>query len=201
MEIISALKTSWFVISALWLMILSIDWLRRNKINQRFVKCGIIIIMAIFVLTGYFSTNLQFEVWKNDPMSRFFLPPNQSMDYFYQYSFYHFWFPYVLDLAISLGWVFCLILLSRYSGKRFLDEKDITLGFFTSIIIGWPRFIIYLLSLFGLLAAKQIFNYYILKKRDLIQMSPYMILSSLIVLALTLALNDQFGLDKLKLVS
>lgn len=201
MEIISALKTSWFVVSIFWLMIMLISWHRRKEIDQRFVKGGIILVIAIFVLTGYFSTITQYEVWNNDPFSRYFLPPHQSMDYFYQYSFYHFWLPYILDLGISLVWTFCLTLLCKYSNKRFLDEKEITLGFFTSIIIGWPRFIIYLFSLFGLLVLKQAFNYYILKKRELIQMSPYMILSTLLVLILTMILNNQLGLENLKIVS
>lgn len=201
MEIISALKTSWFVISALWLIILLFGWHKKKEVNQRFVKYGIIVIMAIFVLTGYFSTTAQYDVWKNNEMSRFFLPPHQSIIYFYQYSFFHFWLPYVLDLAISLVWMFCLVLLQKYGNKRFLDEKEIALGFFTSIVVGWPRFIVYIFSLFGLLIAKQTFNYYILKKKDLIQMSPYMILASLAVLVLTLVLNNHFGLDKLKIVS
>jgi len=143
---------------------------------------------------------MQFEAWKNDPMSKYLLPPFES-SYFYNYSIYHFWLPYALDLMISIAWAFYLMLLSKYSNKRFLDEKDIYLGFFMSLIVGWPNFIIFIFIVFSLLVLKQIMNYYVLKKKGLIPIAPYMILASIIVLSLSLYYNDKLGLDKLKLVS
>lgn len=182
------------------MLALSYDYIKNKDISISFVRYGIIILMSVFIATAYSSTSIQFETWKKDPLSQFLLPPFEST-YFYTYSAYHFWLPYFLDLAIALAWTFYLLLLSKYSNKRFLDEKDVYLGFFTSLIIGWPNFIIYVFIVFGLLVIKQTTNYLIFRKKTLIPIAPYMIIATIAVLSTSLYYSDRLGLDKLKLVA
>ncbi len=82
-----------------------------------------------------------------------------------------------------------------------MDEKEIYLGFFTALVVGWPNFIIYLFILFGLLAAKQIVNRFIFHKNELVRLAPYMMLSSLVVLGLMICFNDQLGINEMKIVN
>lgn len=201
MPILNVLKILELAASFLWMFILLYDFVKNKNINMQLLKYGIIALISLFVATAYFSTSIQFEVWKNDPRSQYLLPPFQPIDYFNNYSIYRFWLPYALDIAISIAWAFYLALLSKYSNKRFLDEKEIYLGFFTSLLVGWPNFIIYIFIVFCLVVAKQLFNYYIMHRKTLISIAPYMIVASILVLSLSLYYNDRLGLDKLKLVA
>lgn len=183
------------------MFVLLYKYIRQRSISIRFIRYGIFLLMSVFIVTSYFSFSIQYDTWKSSVPGKYLLPPYQPIDYFYSYSAYHFIFPYILDVAISFAWVFYLILLAKYSNKRFLDEKEIHLGFFTALVAGWPNFIFYIFILFGLIVLKQVFNYFILKKRELIPIAPYMMLASLIVMILSLYFLDRLGLDKLKLVA
>ena len=201
MPILQALKISELAISFLWMFLLLYDYVKNKRVSAGFVKFGILFLMSVFIMTACFSTSIQFQVWEKDPLSQYILPPFRSIDYFYNYAIYRFWLPYILDVAIALAWSFYLVLLCKYSNKRFLDEKEVYLGFLTALIAGWPNFIIYVFAVFGLLVIKQIFNYYILQKRELIPIAPYMIIAAITVLSLSLYFGDRLGLDKLKLVA
>lgn len=201
MSILPALKIIEVIISFLWMFVLIYDYLKNKRVSASFIKHGILILVSVFIMTASLSTSIQFEVWKKDPFSRYILPPSQPIERFYDYAIYRFWLPHVLDLAITLAWAFCLLLLCKYSNRRFLDEKDIYLGFLTSLIVGWPNFIIYIVIVFGMLLTKQAIDYFMLQKKSLIPITPYMIIAAIIVLSLSLYYNDRLGLDKLKLVA
>jgi hypothetical protein len=176
------------------------SWHKNGSIGTKWIGLGSFFIISIFVATGYFLTSATFEAWKNDPISRLLLPPLEPT-YFYQYSFFRFWLTSVFDIGMSSAWAFFLLLLYSYSKKRFMDEKEIYLGFFTTLVVGWPNFIIYLFILFGLLAAKQIMNRLIFHKNELVRLAPYMMLSSLVVLGLMIYFNDQLGINEMKIVN
>lgn len=201
MQNLQTLKLIEIAASFLWTLALLYGYQKNKSVNMRLLKSGIIVLMSVFIATAYISTSIQFQAWKNDPMSRYLLPPYVSIDYFYSYSIYRFWLPYALDIMISITWTFFLLLLCKYSNGRFLDEKEASMGFFTALIVGWPNFIIYIFIVFGLTVIRQIFNYYFLHERKLISITSYMAISAIIVLSISLLHNDKLGLDKLKLVS
>lgn len=201
MQNLQTLKLIEIAASLLWTLALLYGYLKNKSVNVRLLKSGIIVLMSVFIATAYFSTSIQFQAWKNDPMSRYLLPPYVSIDYFYSYAIYRFWLPYALDIMISIAWAFFLLLLCRYSHGRFLDEKEACMGFFTALVVGWPNFIIYVFIVFSLVVIRQLFNYYILHERKLISITSYMAISAIIVLVLSLYYSDKLGLDKLKLVS
>ncbi len=194
------LKILWFSISIFWLLILLKDWLKNRNINAKWIRCGVLFALAIFATTASFLTIATFEVWKNDPIGKSLLPP-YNPTYFYGYSFFNFWLIYVFDLEVSLAWTFFLLILYKYSKKNFLDEKEIYLSLFTALIVGWPNFIIYLFVVFGLMALKQIANYCVSREKELIRLAPYMIIGSLVVIALMMKFNDQLGINELKLIN
>jgi len=200
-QTLQILKLIEIAASFFWTLALLYDYQKNKKINLLLLRSGIIVLMSVFILTAYLSTSLQFQAWKNDPMSQYLLPPHSPIAYFYNYAIYRFWLPYALDIMISIAWAFYLLLLCKYSNRRFLDEKEACMGFFTALIVGWPNFIIYIFLLFGLVVLRQIFNYYVLRKKELISITPYMAISAILVVSLSLFYGDRLGLDKLKLVS
>lgn len=200
MEILFILKISWLAISAFWLLILLKDWHKNADIKINWIRFGAFFIIAIFAATGYYLSAATFEAWRNDPISKSLLPPLEPI-YFYEYSFFRFWLTFVFDIVMSLAWAFFLLLLYKYSKKRFLDEKEIYLGFFTVLAVGWPNFIIYLFIAFGSLALKQIVNYFVFRRNELVRLAPYMMIASLFVLGLMIYFNDQLGINEMKIVN
>lgn len=179
-EVLSLLRIATFIVPLLWLTVLLVSWLRSGKINLKWVKSGIIIIIVLFVVIGAYSTVITYNLWKEDPISRYLLPPRQTM-YFFKYSFFHYWLGNVLGLAISLFWALFLLLLRKYSKGSFLSKKEIWLGFFTALAVGWPSFIPYLVVSFGLLFILQLFNTFFRKQKN-VSLAHGIIISALLVL-------------------
>ncbi len=181
-EIYSALKIANFLVSFIWLTAILFYYLKYKDIKLKWVRSGIAITLLLFLITGAYCAFATYNLWKTDPVSRYLLPPYQEMSYFYKYSFFHFGLLNTITIAISLGWASFLFVLNKYSKERFLDRKEIWLGFFTALIAGWPGFIVYLILSCAILLAIQLVNVFILRNENKVIISYTVILSSLAVL-------------------
>lgn len=180
MQILSLLSIFNFILPLVWLGAILIYWAKNSEVNLKWVKCGILTVIALFVMSGAYSTVATYNLWKNDPVSRYLLPL-YSGAYFYQYAFFHFWRSYAIILSIGLIWVGVLWLLYKYSRGRILGKTEIALGFFTALIAGWPNFIAYLGIIFGLMLIQGAINIFILKNKNSVAIAGSMILSAFIV--------------------
>ncbi len=193
MQIFEILNFLNFFLPLFWLAGILVYWLKRREIKIWWIRYGIAIMLAFFAVWGAYSTVATYNLWKAHPISRYLLPPHQAA-YFFEYSFYHYWLPNIISLAISLVWATALFILYKYSKGRFLDKEEVWLGFFTALIAGWPKFIVYLVLVFGLLLVRQIIGNFILKNK-----SPIPLFHSLIASALILALFGKFFISYLGL--
>ena len=164
----------------IWLAAILLYWLKNGKINLKWVKSGIIIVIVLFVVAGSCSTVITYNLWKDDPISRYLVPPHQTM-YFFRYSFFHYWLGNVLGLAISLFWALFLLALNKCSRGRFFSKREVWLGFFTALAVSWPSFISYLVVSFGLLFILQLFNTFFRKQKN-VTLVHGIIISALLVL-------------------
>jgi len=193
-EIYFALKIANILIPFVFLTSILFYYLKYKDIKLKWIKIGIAIILLLFAVMGIYCAFATYNLWKTDPFSKYLLPPYQEISYFYKYSFFHFGLSNIIAIAISSAWASFLFVLNKYSKERFLDRKEIWLGFFTALATGWPGFIIYLIFSFVILLATQLINVFILKNKNKVIISYAVILSSLMVL-----LSGEFFIDKLGL--
>lgn len=179
MQILQILNIISFLLPLFWLVVILFGWFKNNEINIRFIKFGIISVLAINFLLSAYLTIATYDVWKNDPVSRYLLP-QYSGNYFYGYAYFHFWREMVVNIVIGIIWAGFLYLIKKYSNKRVLDKKDILLGFFTAMIVGWPKVFAYLALMFGLLALKSISQIMVYKRSNRVALTSSMALGALI---------------------
>lgn len=138
---------SWFYSIAELIFLLIAFYFYRFKLENADFKLKIhkLIILAIFfnVFSASAKTAIQYNAWLGNDLSRFFLPPHQSIAYFVSYSFKHFWLWFLILLAISFIFYLFLKLLGKRK-SRFFIEGEAELGFLTALISGWPNFAIFL---------------------------------------------------------
>lgn len=180
MDIANILNILSFFVPIAWLAVILAYWLKKHEVDFKLVKYGILTVMALFVLEGAYGTIATYNAWKLDPISRYLLPPHQTW-YFYTYAYFHFWRTDLINFLAGAAWAIFLFLIYKYSAGRVLDKNDVALGFFTALIVGWPKIFAYLAIAFGLLAAKGIINAAILKNQSNLTIASSIALSALIV--------------------
>ncbi|MCK5085473.1 hypothetical protein KAK05_02060 [Candidatus Parcubacteria bacterium] len=178
MEIIMLLEKLRFFIPFVWLIAILAYSIKKNNLNLKWIKYGILTTLIIFLILGTYSAILTYEKWSQDQLGQFLLPPYNSA-YFYRYVFFHYFLTEIIGIIASLSWVIFLIFLRKYYKKHLVSKKEVWLGFFTSLFVGWPLFIIYLIFTFGFLLISQIINNFLFKNKKSVTITYYMILSSL----------------------
>ena len=167
-----------FFIPFVWLIAILAYSIKKNNLNLKWIKYGILTTLIIFLILGTYSAILTYEKWSQDQLGQFLLPPYNSA-YFYRYVFFHYFLTEIIGIIASLSWVIFLIFLRKYYKKHLVSKKEVWLGFFTSLFVGWPLFIIYLIFTFGFLLISQITNNLLFKNKKSVAITYYMILSSL----------------------
>lgn len=198
MDTLSALYLAkiYFPLSVL-IIILFCHATSRNKQKNKLIKYGLLLTIIIILLTSVYSTILTYLAWKQDPISKFLLPPYNS-SYFYQYAYFHYWRPSIIAFTVSAIWVLFLFFIKKYSNDKLISKNEIHLGFFTALSVGFPLFIPYLFILFTLFLFHQLINSIIFKKHQPILISLSMIVSAITVILLGDSILIKFGLDVLK---
>lgn len=180
MNIADILNILSFYVPIAWLAVILIYWNKKQEFNYRLIKYGILAMIALFVVQGVYFTFATYNVWKTDSISRYLLPPHNSA-YFFGYAYYHFWRAGVVSLLMGLAWSGFLFFVRRYLGERVLDKTDIALGFFTAMVVGWPKIFAYLALAFGLLVLRGIINAVVLKDKSGIAIASSIALSALVI--------------------
>jgi hypothetical protein len=197
MDILSLLYLAKIYLPLSILIIILFFHIASNDKKNKFIKYGILLTAAILFSTSSYSTIATYNLWKEDPFSKFLLP-SYDASYFYGYAFSHFWKSFIIILIISFFWAAFLSFLKKYYRDRLLDKSEIYLGFFTALAVGFPNFIIYIFILFAIFLFHQLIQNIILKKSQPIAISPSMIISAIIVILYGNNILIKFGLDVLK---
>lgn len=169
----------------------------KNNKKNKLIKYGILLTIIIILLISVYSTILTYSIWKQDPLSKFLLPPHNS-SYFYQYSYFHYWKSCIIIFIVSVAWTLFLFSVHKYSKGRMINKNEVYLGLFTALSVGFPLFISYTFILFTFFLLHQIVNNFILKKSQPIAISLSMIVSAIVVILLGNSILIKFGLDVLK---
>lgn len=104
-------------------------------------------IFFILFLSAYYSYH-QYFFWKENPVSKFLLPPHQGIDYFISYSFFNFFLQPLISLFAAVLGFFSIKILNQNFQNRFFEPIEYYLFATALLLVGHPNWIYYLLVLF-----------------------------------------------------
>lgn len=163
----------YFLLSLLFLAITTFFYLKlRHRISDMVClawKWIFIVVLVIFILWSLFLSYKQYLVWKTHPFSRYLLPPYQKINYFLDYTYYHFW----RDLCFRLVGILIIFLLMNFISfllKRdvFYDEEKILVPYLSLFFFFPYNLIFFFLGLFMLnfiIIVKNLITYKTIKLR------------------------------------
>jgi asparagine N-glycosylation enzyme membrane subunit Stt3 len=143
--------------------------------NKRLLYC----FLGVTFLYDIMLTVTQYLVWKAAPFTRFFLPPYQSWKYFMGYTFIHIWISHLLVFVVAFLFFALLKILKKYKDEV-ISASDLSLALLASLILGWPKIIIYIPLFLALALLDSVFNL-IVYKRQRIALTLPLLLAALIV--------------------
>ena len=103
----------------------------------------------IFSLLSYKSYQ-QYQIWQENDVSKYFLPPYQSVVYFIKYSFIHFFQKHLISLGAGLLFLGLANLLNNRFQKRFFEEEEPYLGALGLFTVGHPLWIFYFIAVMAI---------------------------------------------------
>ena len=103
-------------------------------------------VLAVFSLSGFIAFR-QYQLWLDDPVARFLIPPHQDVGYFAFYSFTHFLVPYLTPLLIALLLLAVALRVNRKTGGIFFEKGEPYLAALSLFLVGHPGWLIYLVAL------------------------------------------------------
>ena len=124
-----------------------------------FLKIFIIAVLGLNILVSFSQTIYTYLIWKNDPVSKYLLPPHTSFVYFFGYSFLH----YFAALLVNTIFAFLVFLSIQKFNKKFEEvffyEEEPYLAGFGILTVGWPNCLIYLILILSLGVILHLFHY------------------------------------------
>jgi len=105
-----------------------------------------IISISVVIFWGFYESFLQYQIWSGDVLSKFLLPPHQSIGYFLKYSFIHFFWGNLISLGAGLLFLLGATKLNNRFQKRFFEEEEPYLGALAMFLLGQPFWMIYFIA-------------------------------------------------------
>lgn len=125
------------------LLLIAMQLFGRN-FSVKHVKLCFFLSVAAILLSALSLTFLQYEIWKNNSVSAFLLPPYSNWKYFASYVIPRFLSPSLVSLVFALVLKTVSEFLNKRFGERFLEKEEgwlMATGIFLS---GYPGLLIYM---------------------------------------------------------
>jgi len=139
-------------------------------LNKKFFRQ--IFIFSILLIVGlcFYQSYQQHQAWSYNELSKFLLPPHQSINYFIFYSFMKFFLPYLISLAFALLLVFTNKKLNEKGGERFFYDEEIWIAGLAIFLSNWPGWLFYFTILIAFYFLISLFYSLFFKKMERISM-------------------------------
>ncbi|MEK7162881.1 MAG: hypothetical protein AAB696_01170 [Patescibacteria group bacterium] len=99
-------------------------------------------IILIFILLFYQSYQ-QYQVWSQNELSKFLIPPYQNISYFIFYVGVRFFAPYLISLVVALIFIFSAKALNKKYDDRFFEPEELYFGAISLFLVGHPGWLFY----------------------------------------------------------
>jgi len=157
------------IFSGTIILILIINHLFSSRKYLRFLKKLentklIYILIGATLLFDTVLSILQYVTWHSSPLSRFFLPPYQPINYFLSYILFHFWLAGLLVLILALAFYLFFKLAKKYRDDL-VSSEELPLILLAGLLVGWPNFIILVPLFFLLTLIFSVVNLLVFKKK------------------------------------
>lgn len=130
------------------LLVLIVAWIGTLVVINEQSRCKIVKYIYgfyIIMLIGQsiFLSYAQFQLWRNNQLAKYFLPPYRSINYFLEYTFFRHWSHFLAALIFSL----IILFLAKYfnnrrGGRYFYDEEPYFLAI-AILAVGYPGWLVY----------------------------------------------------------
>jgi len=117
-----------------------IVYFQKSNFLKKAILIGIAFFILLFLVGGIFQTISTYYIWKDDPIGKYLIPPD-NFQYFYQYCFFHYFFNFFLSLGAAFVWGLIFFIFQK---KNYVDINETLLVVLGTIIVGSPNFIIFL---------------------------------------------------------
>lgn len=145
-----ASSLDYFTFAILFILWLASQFRKGRSFLAKFAKLVFgAAILAIFAFLIYLSLE-QYQVWLNQPLTKFLLPPYQSIAYFIFFSATRFFAPYLISLVIAILFLILTERLNRKFEERFFEPEEPYFGATALFLLGHPGWFIYFLVLVAL---------------------------------------------------
>ena len=114
----------------------------RDRLKLIFILAGTVAFGLAFYLTFE-----QYNLWAHDPLSKFLLPPHQSISYFVFYSLTRFFIPYLISFAAAILLLTVAGVFNKKQGGRFFEKREPYLAALSVFLVGHPGWLVYLVAL------------------------------------------------------
>jgi hypothetical protein len=112
---------------------------QKTKILKRFFIISILVV----IFWGLYQSFLQYQIWSENDLSKFLLPPYKSIGYFLKYSFLHFFQSHLISLGAGILFLWGATKLNKRFEKRFFEEDESYLGVLAMFMMGQPWWMVY----------------------------------------------------------
>jgi len=121
----------------------------KKEIPQiKFLKKIIVLQIIAFVVSGVGLSIMQYLKWSSGDISKFLLPPHESISYFISYIYTHFFNYFLFTLGFAILVFYTIKLLNKKFNNKFFYEQEkylCVIGFFAN---PFPLLIVFLILVF-----------------------------------------------------
>src|SRR3989344_3701721 len=125
------------------IVVLGAQILRRPFLAKYIFLFSISVVFAALFYRSY----LQYQVWSQNGISKFLLPPHQSANYFIFYVITRFFASYLISLAAAILFFIAASILNKKYRERFFYPEEFWLGALSLFLVGHPGLIFYFIFL------------------------------------------------------
>lgn len=149
------------------IVIFIIQVFKRNFLVKHINKILFTVISAIIV-SAIFSSVIQYFTWRNNPVSKFILPPHQEITYFLSYSGWKFFAPFVISFIAAALFYIIATLMNKKGRDRFFEKEEIIIASIALFLSGYPGVLVYFLLLVSLYLIVHIIFLAVRRRSDII---------------------------------
>lgn len=111
---------------------------------RRVFYFSVVLTLGIVLYWSYF----QYQLWRDNLLSKFFLPPHQSINYFLGYVGARFFGPWLIAVGAAMLSLAAAYYLNKRFGGRFFEDEEPFLFALGVLLVGYPGFLFYIPLLF-----------------------------------------------------
>ena len=119
------------------------------KLLKKYLPFIIFLFVGTFLIIETHYTYGQYLLWESNELTKYLLPPYQSIYYLFFFTFKRFYGQYIISFVIGLITFFLIKILNKRSGYRLFYKEEPLLAFLSISAASHPGWILYFIILFS----------------------------------------------------